>query len=1027
MHQRPRIMWTSLMLLCACALAAYGCAPSTSSDAPQQAPAPSAQAVGSHADPLSVNDQRVAQSGGAPGTPGGVGDPAVLGTKPTLDILRKSLVNVQRRYYDQSRIKPAQMIAHGVNALQADLFEVVVSFDKPLEDEPTRFKLHVNDQSKDFDLSKVTDLSDVASVLDEVLGFVVDNIKKPQNAKELEYAVINGILETLDPHSALLTPKAYDDMQTSHGGFGGLGIVIGIRDEMLTVISPIEATPASRAGIKAGDNIMQIGEESTINMPLHEAVDRMRGEPGTEVEIFVKRKGWSEPRSFKITREMISIRSLIHHPIVEDKIAYIKIKSFERNTGEDVQNKVAELKAAMGGELKGVILDLRFNAGGLLTQAIAVADVFLKVGDIVASEGVGGSDREEHKATDDGKEPACPVIVIINPGSASASEIVAGALKNHNRAALLGETTFGKGSVQILRDFPEDGSALKITVAQYLIPGDVSIQGVGVPPDIQVLPVTITEEDGLIDVDLFVSENIRREGSLDLALSNVKALPVEPPALSLKYLYDVKDDEARNSETFNEDFEISLARKILRAAPADADRQALIKLAAASVQAADAEQTQKVTEALSKYGVNWAAPAGSAPASQPFEATISLVDGPSGRAGDTVTMRATVTNKGSAPIYRLNAISQSNNLVFDDREFLFGQVAPGESRSWDYKVKIPRGQESRLDPVTLSFSDLSGKLKTQATTSITVDGLAEPHFAYSYSIVESKGNGDGRFQVGESVEMTVWVQNNGEGESENALAFMKNESGRALYLSKGRESIGKVEKGTWHAAPMRFDINGVKIDTAGAVFKLTVYDKDFGASLERLVTLPVQTALDEVAQVTGGARFTTEAVVYGAAIPEPAFSIAKAPVGAQVTRRAHNKTLDMVQVSWKQGDVEVIGWVAASALKADSGSGPTPTLLGAHQAPRIDFTSVPREASASSIQLKGSVSDDKKINDYVVYLWSRDGQKTHAEKLDYRAVQSASGEFTVDMPLRTGVNRVRIIARDEDNIESLRDVYINKP
>lgn len=1012
---RARALLSLAVMLCLSTLTTLGCnSPSSSPSTPQQNP-PSDKHI---AKSQHLAESMLAQNGGAVGG----NDPAA--SAPTLNILRKSLVMVQRRYYDQARIKPSLMIAHGVDALQADLPEVVAAFNKPLEDEPTSFELRVNDQRKTFDISKVTDLSDVAGVCDEILGFVLAHSTKPQESNELEYTLINGMLGTLDPHSALLTPKAYDDMQTSHGGFGGLGIVIGIRDELLTVISPIEGTPASRAGIKSGDNIVQIGEESTINMPLHEAVDRMRGEPSTTVEIFVTRKGWSEPRSFKITREMISIRSLIHEPLAAEKIAYIKIKSFERNTGEDVQAKLEEMKAAMGGELKGVILDLRYNAGGLLTQAIAVADAFLKTGDIVASEGVGGADREEHAATDDGKEPSCPVIVITNPGSASASEIVAGALKNHNRAILLGETTFGKGSVQILRDF-EDGSALKLTVAQYLIPGDVSIQGLGVTPDIQVTPVAITEEDGLLDMDLYPSEHIRREGSLDLSLSTTKARAEEKPSLYLKYLYDPKAEEGRSGEAFFEDYEIILAKQILLAA-SDPDRAAMIKSSAPTIAAAEAEQTLRITEALAKYKVDWQAPPSPIP-SQPFNATLALTT-PSARAGETVTLRATVTNTGTQPIHRLYAVSESNNLVFEDREFLFGYVAPGESRTWEYSLKIPRGQETRRDIVKLAFADINGKLTTAAQAPITIDGLPEPHFAFSYALTETKGNGDGRFQIGESLDMSVWVQNNGEGTSDNALAYLKNESGPALYLSKGRETIGAVPHNEWKPALMRFDLNGTKKDAAFAEFKLTVYDKDFGVSLERTVQLPVQDLPDITEKLTGNAAFTADAPVYGAAINEPQFILASAKKGQKVEQRTLNKTRNMIQVAWKQGSTEVIGWVEAASLKADAGGAPESlTLLGTHAAPRIEFTGVPLEATDSTLKIKGKVADDGKVSDYYVYLWHRDGQKTHSEKLDYQLINKASGEFVVNLPLRTGINRVRMIVRDDETIESLRDVYVSKP
>jgi len=369
-----------------------------------------------------------------------------------LKLLKHALVMVQTKYYDPKRIHWRKMVAKSFDALQTEIAEIVADFDRPVDEMPAKVELRVNTKSKSFDLSKVDSMSDAHDLATEAVRFVAGSLNEKKKARDLEYTVINGMLDTLDPHSVLLTPEVFEDMQTTHGGFGGLGIVIGIRDDELTVISPIQGTPASRAGLKAKDKITRIGQESTINMPLHEAVDRLRGEVGTDVEIEVMRKGWSESRTFTITRAKIEIRSLIAHAIEEEDIAYIRIKSFEENTGEDVREKLAGMKEKMGG-IKGLILDLRGNAGGYLSQAVEVADTFLPADKtIVISEGVGGKAREAKKSTGDHTETDFPIVVLVDPGSASASEIVAGALKNHNRAVVVGDQTFGKGSVQILQE-----------------------------------------------------------------------------------------------------------------------------------------------------------------------------------------------------------------------------------------------------------------------------------------------------------------------------------------------------------------------------------------------------------------------------------------------------------------------------------------------------------------------------------------------------------------------------------------------
>lgn len=321
-------------------------------------------------------------------------------------------------------------------------------------------------------------------VLADVLSIVERNYVEPVNASNLINGAINGMLETLDPHSSFMTPEVFKEMQTeTRGSFGGVGFEITIRDKVLTVVAPIEDTPASRAGIQPGDQILRIGGKSTKDMNLMDAVKLMRGPQGTQVTITIMRSGFTEPKEFTLTRAIIPIRS-VRSKLLEQGYGYIKINQFIEKTHADMKTALSRLESN-GGTLKGLILDLRNDPGGLLEQAVKVADEFLESGLIVYTEGRVEGQKMKFYAQKKTKEHDYPLIVLVNGGSASASEIVAGALQDHGRAVILGTQTFGKGSVQTIIPL-EDGSAIRLTTARYFTPGGRAIQAHGITPDIVV-------------------------------------------------------------------------------------------------------------------------------------------------------------------------------------------------------------------------------------------------------------------------------------------------------------------------------------------------------------------------------------------------------------------------------------------------------------------------------------------------------------------------------------------------------------
>lgn len=315
----------------------------------------------------------------------------------------------------------------------------------------------------------------------EVLSLVEENYVNKTDARKLIRGAIRGMLRTLDPHTSYLSPEYFKEMQVETSGrFGGLGVEISIRGGALTVVTPIEDTPAYRVGVQAGDQIVRIEKTSTKDMTLQEVVKRLRGKPGTKVNITVARKGASELIEFAITREIIRVRS-VRSRMLPDEIAYIRVRSFQNSTGGEVGSALSSLRERGA---KALVLDLRNNPGGLLSQAVSVSDIFLGGGSLIV-ETKGRMSNQAHRFTSSARAPGgkIPMAILVNAGSASASEIVAGALQDLERAKIIGVKTFGKGSVQTVVPL-SDGSGLRLTTALYYTPKGRLIQGEGIEPDI---------------------------------------------------------------------------------------------------------------------------------------------------------------------------------------------------------------------------------------------------------------------------------------------------------------------------------------------------------------------------------------------------------------------------------------------------------------------------------------------------------------------------------------------------------------
>ena len=323
----------------------------------------------------------------------------------------------------------------------------------------------------------------------DLFGEVIESIKKEYvdevDQAEMMDSAINGVLQSLDPYSAYMSPELFKEMQTdTKGEFGGLGIEIGMEAGLVKVISPIDGTPAAIAGIKAGDYIVKIGKDQVQGKTLMEAVKLMKGPVGTSINLTIRRKNIKKPLEFKITRKIIEVQSVSSEIISKEKnIAYVRLKSFNENSDNQFLKSIKKFEK--NSEIKGYVIDLRNNPGGLLTQAINITDFFLDDGEIVSTKGRKISETRKFFARRGDEINGKPLIILINNGSASASEILAGALKDHKRAIILGENSFGKGSVQSIIPL-RNGGGMRLTISKYYLPSGKSISEVGVTPDIVV-------------------------------------------------------------------------------------------------------------------------------------------------------------------------------------------------------------------------------------------------------------------------------------------------------------------------------------------------------------------------------------------------------------------------------------------------------------------------------------------------------------------------------------------------------------
>lgn len=974
-----------------------------------------------------------------------------------MELFRRVVIYVRDNYVDPERIDPREMFLAALEAVEKQSAEVMVDGNA----QEGWVDVTAGTQARRFDFKEVDTIWIIPHKIRPIFQFIQSNLvtsTKDEDRRDIEYAAINGMLSTLDPHSWLLKPEVYREMKLqTKGEFGGLGFVISMEEERLTVRKVLKNTPASSAGIRKGDHIARIEDESTINMELSEAVSRLRGKPGTAVRLWIRRGDKEEVKS--LVRATISIESVTHQ-LLDGKVGYVRLSSFAGTTSRDLKAAIKDLRKEAGGKLSGLVLDMRGNPGGLLDQAIQVADQFLSEGVIVTTAGMSGNLNEPKYAQKRGGELDFPVAVLVNSESASASEIVAGALKNHERAVVIGRTTFGKGSVQVLYDLPEDGqdgqrreSALKLTIAQYLTPGNQSIQEIGVTPDIELLPARVSEER----VDLFAPPRILREADLDRHFGNgfgppkdarKEVQPAQLPLTTFRYMrdepiqkeagsnpedpeLDFVEEDLDDEEDAQKDYQVRFARDLLIRAP-KTQRNEMIEAAQGYLAERRDEEEAKIAKAMQALGLDWSI-SKSAPEGEPAAVVEFSADPKVAVPGEPFRLTLSVHNTGNTKLERLRAWTRCDAertqfqqfcVILDRREFLFGSIAPGESRSWTVPVKVRGHMPATHEVVSVVFEEAHGNAPPEQQIEVSSSELARPAFAFNYQVLSDNGLA----RPGSTFDLRVDVKNTGNGSSsKSTYVSLRAKNHERVFMKKGRVVLGAIAPGESKSALLSLELKpGAELED-DLLLKLELGDRDLWEFTIGEITLP--SAEDgPVAKESKGHLNLQDSQPIFAAAQSNAHQLAKLDKGAVVD--VVGQVGDFYRVSWgkdRQGFVPVS---PAAQLKSGSGRKPKDNDRKIHPSmarvpPTITFAGIdtsngPIIVDSDRFQISGVVSDPTGLLDVRVFVDN--------EKVFFRTAEAGSKpkrlDFNADFPLKPGNNVVLVVAREDDEFTAQKSLVI---
>ncbi|MDB4958220.1 MAG: carboxyl-terminal protease [Myxococcales bacterium] len=957
-----------------------------------------------------------------------------------LKIFNMTLVRIKDRYVDPSRIDPKKMLYSALDSVQFNIPEVLVESDVARN----KVTVAVNDKKEVFETDDVDSPWRLSAKLKRIFRFIETNMNGGADLAKVEYAAVNGMLGTLDPHSILMDPEQARDMDVSTSGkFGGLGIVIRMIERKLTVVKPMKDTPAWRKGIKAGDHIVRINNEPTENLTSNEAVDRMRGDPKTGVTLWIERKGSDQLIRFDLIRDVIRV-SQVEHKLLDKGVGYIKVKQFSKGIASDVAQAMDDMKKQGA---TAWILDLRYNPGGLLEEAVQLSDLFVDSGTVVTT--VSGHDREARRAEHGPGDTTSSLAVLVNSGSASASEIVAGALKNLDRAAIIGTRTFGKGSVQELYD-NDDHSKLKLTIAQYLTPGDRSIQNLGIVPDIQLQRMYVPDKnDAPTDfVRLLAPTHTYGEKDLDAHLVSTYAKDSDKPAYEVSFLFEKKkkpaektgaadeavkapldDEEAPDEDEINEDFEMRFAKELVSGVAASS-RPKLVGGASKIVAKIRGEEEKKLVAALGTISVDWTGPAAQQAAvptdNANLDVTLETSPKEALKAGDIVSVTATVKNTGTGAAYRVLPRIHTEDPVFEDVEMPIGKVGPGETKSFTAKLKVPQDALDRVDRLGLEVREARNATSHVTPAELRVTAAPRPVFAYSWQLIDD-GNGDGLIQRGEKYRLHVQVKNTGTGPTQEATVLLRNATGDGVVLDKSRFELKEAPIAPGEIRDIEFPLaTEATLKADEMVLELMAYDSTLDVQASDKLRFKVSPSV--AGQPTKGEITMRAATAIHAGASDDTSIVGTAPKGASYS--ALGTFGPWLKVKLNAGTAAAparIGFIPAAALD-HGGSGAGSFVANWNSTPPlINLGRKDLETSADTYKLSGTVTDESHVEDVYIFV-SNSAAKIESRKVFYRSNRGGkdgkSLDFATDLPLWPGSNMVTVVARASSEVRSVKTMFV---
>lgn len=968
--------------------------------------------------------------------------------------LPKVALLVKEQYVDPARIKPDAMFASILESLELKITKLVITLPKSLEtaleqvratkkeDAAVAVKADKGEKGKEkliLDLGGVTKTFDyepqrsiwgMIFSLRDVFKFVeAEAIKQgltdPKLGDEaldwekIETNAINAMLGTLDPHSIYLEPKYARDLTlTTKGEFGGIGIVISVRDGFLTVISAIDGTPAFHAGVKAKDRIIKIDDDSAINMDLNDAVNLLRGKPNTSVRVTVQRAGSVKETEYVLKRAIIKVDS-VAYALLDNEIGYLRVKAFQGNTAADVKNGILAMKKTANGKMNGLILDLRGNPGGLLREAVEISDLFLDGKEVVSTQGARADSRQVEMAGPGELDPKLKIAVLVDVGSASASEIVAGALKN-DRGIVIGDRTFGKGSVQILFDFPNEAkevknastkpqpvepAALKLTIAEYFAPNHTSMQNIGVTPDIHLSPVYANKVE---ELSLFPEDSQREvdlEGHLAPEAASNKA--IEESLANLEFLAPKADEEAGeygklDIKKLKNDFFVEVASEFIKGSNGSS-RQDLLSNTDAIKNKIASKEHKKIEEALKKYNIDWAE--GAAVKNASLKATITENRGVT--SGGKLKVSVKVKNTSKEPLYQLHALTHAKTDLFNLKEFLFGKLNPGQEIERSVEFEIPKDVVTRKDLMTLEFRDIKREKIDELIVPLEINGLGRPRLAHRYFIDDSaSGDGAGTVQSNEDIELTVWLKNVGDGRAYEPMVLLRNESGSAVFLKNGRWQSGELLPN--HETSMTFSFR-VKEPVDQVKFEMQVFDGKMHDLWRDKIVLNVSdkkksTKLKRVVMVKDSANLLARPM-------EKSDKIATVRPGIALTASREVGEYLHVMV-----DKNLSGFIKKSEVK-DAPKEKSPKAIKKSDFYTVNYNRIPPRVSlkfgdnsgwskVSSGVVEAKIDSSDKVSDVLLYV---NGKKV----LYSETKENGKSKIEHKINLKPGVNSISLFARQD--------------